>query len=538
MKFEHQRGSILILFEKLTQLPLLIATVIVTVVAGAGMDYQLVSWGVVVAISPFFQLIKYLFTYYTVRDGQLIIESGVLNRKRVEIPLRTVTTVDLTQNILFQLFRTYKIKVDNGSQARGAANAPEVKFALKEAMAYQFKNLVEEYRENAGTTDELNATAGKTAVENETTGKNETAADKKQSGIPRYQSPTVTTSPLDYFLLGILESNAVFLLGLVPVITVFPFLSDMGFLPEAESVEKFMEQILASYSAGLIVIVLLLALFLSGTVLSVFRSVFTYFGFEITADPAKIHISYGLLTKRKYTLQKDKINGIVLKQNLLMRLFRRYRMEVLVIGYGDKSDEEAKQNPVFFPIASRKKVAEIMGALLPEFAGDYCAYDGESRGKEPRFCPRSDNKALRYFFIRPGFVVSTVLFIGSVVSLFFDTKLYFGTSFSILGGGILFAIAGMIEGAAAVSAVLQYLNSGISANPDIVTIVTGGYHRKITVIRTSAVESVTAHASRWKRRRGFVSIRLGYIAPLYHSITCVRNRRAAEVTALESVLDY
>ncbi len=110
MEFKHIRGNCLILFDKLTQIPLLAATIVLSLVLVKNFDLQLLVPVIFLAFSPLMGIAKYLSTYFTLQTDYLIVETGIFNKKRIEIPLREITTADLSQNILYQVFHVYKIK--------------------------------------------------------------------------------------------------------------------------------------------------------------------------------------------------------------------------------------------------------------------------------------------------------------------------------------------------------------------------------------------------------------------------------------------
>ena len=532
LEFIHKRGSILILFEKLTQLPLLIATILFSIYAGAAMDFQLVSAAGFIAISPFLQLIRYLFTYYTIAEEQLIVESGIWNKKKVSIPLRSITTVDLTQNILYQVFKTYKIKVDNGSQSKDSANRAEVQFALGAQLAFQFKKRIE--------VDLAEKEPGKTRPSRLARRNRSIPGRTQVRTVRKTKEPlaVITTSPLEFLQLGLLESKLFYIISAVPVLSgLVYFLSALGFDPGENDLIKNILALIAAYPLVPVLLITAVALFFIGLVFSVFRSIMTFFGFQLSADSAKIHIEYGLLTKRKYTLQKDKISGILMKQNMLMRLFHRYQLEVLVIGYGDKSDEEVKQKPVLFPLADKQKIKEIIETIMPEFTGDY--YEAAQTGTPSQW------KAFRYFFYQTGFVFTTLMLAASIAfAAWFEPWKYSWYLSDMVKVGIIGSfrfvplfLAGLLEILTIGSILLQFFNTRVIPGKKLTAVYSGGYHRTVTVLKTSCVESITAIASRWKQRRGFASIRLGYVAPLQSSKTIVKNRGIEEFEQLESLLD-
>lgn len=578
MNFERRRGNILELFDKISQLPLLIISIVVAIYAGTSLDMNLVTPAIFIAISPFIKLIKYLFTYYTVTDSQLIIESGILNKKRTEIPLRSITAVDLTQNVIYQIFKTYKIKIDNGSQARGAVNDAEVEFALKEDLAFLFKKLVEKdahsksgeeidtdgylaseedslANERRASEDlisaadqaqfaghasnaEQTASADKMTAAQYTSSTDSIASARQTKDFARPDRarektmPAINSSPLDFIILGLLEQKMGYIIGLFPIISIIAYaLAMIGMTPSEESVNNILETFFSSGPILILILIAVVVLVAGATVLAIVRSIITFFGFRLSADSDKIHIEFGLLTKKKFTLPKEKINGITLRQNMLMRFFGRYQMEIMVIGYGDKSDQQVRQQPILFPIANKRRIKEIVETLLPDFEGEY--YSEEKGGLAGGTSP----KAFIYFFVNPGFLISTVMLILSLLTIFLELPLYFNETIATNASWIFVPVAALIEIAAFISIYLQYKNTRILPTPKNITIVSGGYQRKVSVIKTSSVESITAISNKWKHRNGFASIKLGYVAPLVSSKIFVRNRALAEFKALENVLE-
>ncbi|MHB8961800.1 MAG: PH domain-containing protein [Saccharofermentanales bacterium] len=527
MEFERKRGSILILFDKLTQLPLLIATIIFSIYAGSKLDFNFMIYAAAIALSPLIQLINFLFTYYTISDGRLITESGLINKKRQEIPLNTITAVDLTQNILYQIFKTYKIKIDNGSQARGAVNSAEVQFALKAEQALQFKAQIEKGFSSHETVEPDD-------LESADSSEQDPAGESTEELASGFAAPvlSVKTTPLDFVVLGMLESKLPYVITLFPVISViFYVLATIGIAPAEDEVIRMIEWILTGVSAGVIITGVIAITLVSSTIASIIRAVITFMGFCLSADSMKIYIDYGLINKKSFSFPKDKINGIILHQNIFMRIFKRYQMELVVIGYGDKSDKEVKQQPILFPIASKKKVAEIIETLLPDFAGTYYS----ETPAEPAAATR--HGAYIYFFLRPGFILATALFLASLFTIALNVPLYYSETAFIELAWIAIPLASFIEAATIAGIIMQYRNTGIIPASLNIASITGGYHRRITVIRSSAVESVAAVGSRWKLKRGYASIRLSYIAPLNASRITVLNRTLDEFERLASMLE-
>ncbi len=471
MNFKHRRGSFHIIFEKVIELPILIIGALVSIFLIKNFDFQVVLPLIVVLINPITRLINYLSTFYTLDEGQLIIESGVLTKKRIVIPFSTITTVDLSQNILFQILKVYKIKVDNSSQTNDTANQSKIVLTLKIDEAIRFKNVI---------------TNGLVAQD--------------QVGE---DAEAIKAAPLDFIKLGLFQSKMVYFFSVCAVIG--PFVGIIA--PKFQDV--FKNVLIAGLIAGAIIFGYMLAV-----VFSLIKSVGTYYNFKVWSSGDSVKISYGLLNKKSFSLKKEKINGVILKQNLLMRITGLYTAEVIVIGYGDTKQGEAEQ-AIIFPIASYARLKSIINRLLPEYSFDYTL-------------SKPNKTALKYFFVSFDFISALVLaFIAVPAALILQRYVV-----------IVVAVAGVILCLSVVSCLLKFANAGISVEVKNVVLSMGGFRKRIAVIRTDSIESVTARGSIFKRRKGFVSISLGYLAPARASRLSSGSLPAEQFELLEGVLKY
>lgn len=107
-----------------------------------------------------------------------------------------------------------------------------------------------------------------------------------------------------------------------------------------------------------IVISLVLAL---GWAISFIGNLFRYVGFSTTRSGNAISISNGWLTKHTYYIDREKINYLDLRENLLMKIFRLVSVQANCSGYGKGNSEI----PVFLPISRKKEVVSAIESLFP-----------------------------------------------------------------------------------------------------------------------------------------------------------------------------
>ena len=140
MTFGPKRGHILFIFENFAKdFGLLIIALLVGIISG---DMNVITENavlmVLVFIGPVSKVLQYLFTTYAVDEEKLIIKSGFLTKKTLEVPLSTITTVDFSQNLLHQVFGAYRLNIDNASNV--SEQKTKVRMTFSKRMQRQSEN--------------------------------------------------------------------------------------------------------------------------------------------------------------------------------------------------------------------------------------------------------------------------------------------------------------------------------------------------------------------------------------------------------------
>ena len=477
MKFGPTRGNILLIFEHfLKDFGLVLLLLFVTIWKGPQIVLANLQFVALVFINPISVLVKYLFTKYSIDEEKMRIDSGLFVKKTMEIPLKAITTVDLSQNLLFQIFKVYKIKADNSSQTNDTAKQAEVIMALKKEEAFYVKDLLE----SKGDLKEQEQI-------------------KKQSD--EILQPIITCTASDFVLLGILQSKLLY------IITTFSAVFGGGtyifsILFEEVDTSAMIEKIMNLFSPVVGIAILVLMVYILGVVSSAIVTVFRYFNYTVKNREDALIVEFGLFTKKSYTLKKEKISGVTIKQSILMRVFGYCSVEVFIIGYGDSSEGNNKELSILYPISKLAQVNYILDEILPEMSFE-------------RKYHKSEKTSLRYFFFcaRMFFAIGIILGV-SIVILIGSVNTYM---FAILGASFAFLIFTMI------SVYLEYLNAGIYANTKVVSIRSGILAKKMTFVKTGKIESISQKTNTWKKRKGFTTIKLGFLAPLRVSNIRARN---------------
>ncbi|MBK9014521.1 MAG: PH domain-containing protein [Saprospiraceae bacterium] len=62
-------------------------------------------------------LLNYFNLYFYIKDGELVLEKGVLRKSKINVPLDRVQTVNFRQNVVHQLFNVVAVDIDTAGSA-------------------------------------------------------------------------------------------------------------------------------------------------------------------------------------------------------------------------------------------------------------------------------------------------------------------------------------------------------------------------------------------------------------------------------------
>lgn len=266
-------------------------------------------------------------TYISIEENMLIVEKNTLNKKRNTINLKTVSNVNLEQNILEMILGTSKVKLDTNSLS--TADQTDVKIVLKRAEAEKFRSIV------------LAKAEGREVILDE---------------VKEDEDATTLIGELgDIILHGLFSVRISTIIVLIILFGIqFYMMSDIG-------LENLGETIL-EVGASLLVAFWYIVVMIWGLA----KEFVKYIGFKIKRKEDKVYLSYGLIKKVAYSVPVDKINAVRLTQTWIARLAKRYMVEIINVGM---DDDENETNTFFLPYSKLETIQEQLHMLLPEFDG-------------------------------------------------------------------------------------------------------------------------------------------------------------------------
>lgn len=488
MEFGPKRGHTLFIFENfIKDFGLLIIAILVGLIKGdMGVITQNLPVLIIVLVGPVGRVIQYLFTYYSIDDEKLIVKSGLFSKKTLEIPISTITTVDFSQKILHQVFGAYRMNIDNASNINDQKT--KIKMTFSKSDALEVRNLL---------------ISGRTGID----GLN-LASDGEE--LKKEQGTTYRVKAAQLLLMGAIKSKGIFLLQLIGLLSA----SSAYFNITKTVVDSGLGRLMADMSLLHIILSMIVVVFILAVICGSIGCLIRYYGFHILDNGEAIKIEYGLLTKKRFTIQKKKISGFSYEQSLFMRWIGTGTLHLFAIGYGNSGDEDSSEDPILFPLLKTDGLREAIRHILPEMEAE-SAYE------------RPQRESLRYFFYNTGFFFSLLLF---VVCVYYSQTIVYCEDIWIVG--VFLVLLSMT------SIVMQYKNAAIYGNDKNISLVYGGFKKKTIFVKTNNVESVSEQAGYFKHKKGITNVTVSYIAPLAEANKKVKNVSLKAFENIKSKLIY
>ncbi len=515
---EATRCHFTVIFENVVKFFVrLLPAVFIPLVASP--DYGAKGWivlGVIAAAFTFaviYQALAWRVTWLTAEADQLRIRSGLIWKVEKAVPYEKINTIDLSRNLFQRVFGTCRIKIDTGAVTGGEKKGSEVNLVYKIDKAEAIRAAILALASGTAIAslhdDHVEASAA-TATITAPDGTIYTRADHQPAIAPAAQSATprieIRARVMDFFLYGLTESKIVMVLGVF--FGIFAFAQDIFQDELVAWFEKNFDSVWSQVSqVGLLMAILLaagllLAFYLLANFVSILYSVVRFYNFRTSREGENIHIEYGLLTVKSYTLPIKNIHAVIINQNLLRRAIRQCSVEVVSIGYGDEKNEVA----LLFPMVRTNQLEELMGRILPEYQGQ----------TELQPAPSA---ALRRYLLLP--VLLLLAAVGGA-SLFWLPALY----------SLLVLLPWLV-----ISRWLSYRHAGIGYTPDRLEVRKGGFHTRRYRIRMDAVQSVMASSHPFMERAGLRRYRIDYHAPTMRSVVLVEFMSERHLGELRQLLD-
>ncbi len=314
---------------------------------------------VVVCVSA----LRWSRTFFHIENEMLFSERRTLLKKTSKLPVSSITTVNISQNVFEKLVGTAKVKIDINSAA--TADKSDFIFILKKDTAQQLKEAL-------------------LALQNH---------QQEQPELPRHLLAAFSTSDaLRHQLLSI------------------------PFVQIATALVVFLPMFVGKNAMDLQDALKALGISAAMYAISLLYGMLNLADFRLEADEKRIFISHGKLRTQNYAFEKTRVKAVFLKQSLLARLFGLCSVELAVVGLGNEKNE----SPRLCLLIKKDRAQQLIDELLPAYKSTKQPLVSEKAALIPAFLLTAlaapTVLAITWGFPPYGYVLTAAVLVLGIVS--------------------------------------------------------------------------------------------------------------------------
>lgn len=415
--------------------------------------------------SVVYQILYYKTSGYALTETEILCNRGVLFKKHSVLDYKKIHAINKKQNLFQRFFGIAVLTVDSGST--NTAHQAEI-------------TVIEDAKLVDSLVHELNALK-------ETGTRNKTEPSKEEVLLSKNDSLYHFTSArkMIHSCINILSTAAfTAILGVfaIAVIGICKWMLRLDFLGSLGQYLLF---------AMLIILGAILLFSLLTLIGSLLHSFVAYHDFSVTRQGKAIQISYGLFEKHTNTFSYDRIKAVKISQSLLQRAFGFATVQLEVIGYTTKTDDENSEIGILVPFCKYAEVDEILLKVLPDYV------PSKKETSAVSFFP-----FVSWFLLIFGAITVLLLAVTAVIlRLLGVTSMIVATVCVALLGVACFLLLIKLVGD-----VLSYRNNGLAIHGDTVTVYSGGYTKVVAVFKSKNLIAVADVTTPLRKKKGIASL--------------------------------
>lgn len=429
----------------------LLPIIVVVFIGGerSGKDYWM--WGIIVAvlIGMIYSIINYFRYYFYLDKDELIIESGVIKRTKLNVPFDRIQTINFEQNIVHRIFNVVRLKIDTAGSAKA-----EFQFqAIDIETANQLRELLLSKRKKA------------TILE-----KKEDSLQKAETPIAKYKT-IMQLSLGDLIKAGFVENH----LRSGGIILAFMWwiwssLDDVKINIEDQVETTLMSTLGTGFKIALVLGIVFIIL---SFIVSIVKMVIANYDLKFMRSKNGFKINAGLFTKKDTSALDHKIQVISWGDNPLKK----------IIGIKDLRLKQAssvvmnKKTSIKVPSCSEEHINLVRDTLYGK--GSFDGIDFNSIDKR--------------YFIRNGGILAVVIITAISVLVYFQMPLQA-------------VIAGIIGSALMLTFYLTYRKKRYGHNNEMIVIRGGAYGDKTEMLPIYKIQSLSKEQTPYQRRNDLANL--------------------------------
>ncbi len=278
-----------------------------------------------------FRVVEWATTTYEVAGGALRVDSGVLTRRRREVPLDRVQQVDVKRGLRHRLFRLGQVTVDAAGGSGG-----EVTLVVSDGEVARLRGALA-----SGPAAPAAASAGP-------------AEWSEEAGVAGSPAPLVRLRAGPLALAGVTGAKQLVMLAVLG--STAQLLDDVPIGIRNGLADRVPD------GTGWLVAAALLAPFV-WCALAAAAQLATDLGFTLTSDGTVLQVRRGFPTQREASLALDRVQMVRIDQTVARRALGLVSVQVVAAGSGATADAQVSRLTV--PILPVAGVDRLLAAVLP-----------------------------------------------------------------------------------------------------------------------------------------------------------------------------
>lgn len=378
----------------------LIPLIILVIINLKGFDFMKSLWGIlaavlVVILNGVFSFLSWKKFQYSLEQDRIIIRKGVLNREEKTIYYNRIHSVNVQQPLLLRIFGAASLQIETPGgkpgQAEGKLRVLKHGYAIELQQQLKYLRSANADAKQAGGDNELTGQAKLISNPEEAAeliaerspgqsvhGPGQAGPSSSQSVQGHWQAEQsseqlrngpYTEDRYDYYyhisfgqLLKASLTSLNLNFALIFIFGIYSFADDVLEVVFPGLYDKLLNGIIDQYSALPIILLLGLTLLVLGFVwlLSIAIYLIKFGDFQISRTLEQLSVSYGLLEKKSFIFDQNKVQAVIMDENPLRQWLGFAELRVQVIT------SNAMEQLVIHPFVRKKDIPAIMEQLLPD----------------------------------------------------------------------------------------------------------------------------------------------------------------------------
>ena len=396
-------------------------------------------------------VLSWLFFRYQINNDSILIRSGVIKKKQVDINFDRIQGVNTKQNPVYRYLNLVTITFDTAGSSGSEGNLP----AVSREFAHDLRERIGGSR-SSGTT-----------------------ADEDQNAALQ---PLITLDWRDMVRIGLSDRRALIVFALIG-----PLMEQME-----DQVQPMIEDVIRTVSFGaekvsfgngvLIGVGLAVALFALFAAISIAAAFLRYHNFKLYLGTHTLRSTSGLLTRHEHSMDLQKIQTLRAQQGIVQSWLNRYTLTARQAISGRK---QRKQKMFTIPVATAGQIDSLRPLLFEQEAGRLTQN------------PRSQSFAA----VSPYYMRSRILFIGLLPAILL-------TALLLAEIGVAGLVALLWLPLVAFLAWRNWRRAGYLHDDDELVRRSGLFGFRTVSLLFRKVQRITISQSRYQRRKSLASLRL------------------------------